>query len=135
MESKATESFLQEVERLSQVAAALENALARMEERHAALTGDVARISATIDATQREEELVRRLDAAERRVAELEAQADRPSAGRATIAAAVPALVAKKPAGEDEAFDPSRLDAALEGLSLEQRIAVKAQLMRTGAIR
>lgn len=87
-----------------------------------------------MDPSRREEELAARLEAAERELAELKAAA--PAALnplRKTIPAATTEMLAKH--GIREApVDVRALDAALGGLSLEQRIAVKTQLLRSGAI-
>lgn len=69
----------------------------------------------------RESELAERLAAAETTIATLRAQAGRKTATATT-------LVAK----EGVAIEAGALDTALSSLSLEQRIAVKAQLMRSG---
>ena len=51
-------------------------------------------------------------------------------AGRKTVPAGVANLMAK----DGLAVDPGSLDAALASLSVEQRIAVKSQLLRSGLI-
>ena len=124
-------------ERLEAAAAVLSKMLNGLEERLAAvdtLSGEVQRISATVDPSRREEELAARLEVAERELAELKAAA--PAALnplRKTIPAATTEMLAKH--GISEApVDVRALDAALGGLSLEQRIAVKTQLLRAGAI-
>jgi hypothetical protein len=52
---------------------------------------------------------------------------------RRTLPAATSEMLAKHGIG-DGPVDVRTLDAALNGLSLEQRIAVKTQLLRAGAI-
>ncbi len=52
---------------------------------------------------------------------------------RKTVPAATTEMLAKHGIGEGP-VDVRALDAALAGLSLEQRIAVKTQLLRAGAI-
>jgi hypothetical protein len=52
---------------------------------------------------------------------------------RRTVPAATSEMLAKHGIGESP-VDVRTLDAALSGLSLEQRIAVKTQLLRAGAI-
>ena len=101
-----------------------------------ALSGEVERISATVEQSRREEELVTKLAAAERELAELKAAAvpAKPSISlRKTIPPATTEMLAKHGIG-DGPVDVRALDAALSGLSLEQRIAVKTQLLRAGAI-
>jgi hypothetical protein len=109
--------------------------VAWLEDRQAAMTGDVARIVATVDATAdaRQRELERKLEAAEQQIAELKAQAAG-SSGRKTLPVATMQLLAKQGIGSVDGLDAGSLDAALTGLSLEQRVAVKAQLIRSGAL-
>jgi hypothetical protein len=52
---------------------------------------------------------------------------------RKTVPASTTEMLAKHGLGEGP-VDVRTLDAALAGLSLEQRIAVKSQLLRAGAI-
>jgi len=100
-----------------------------------ALSGEVERISATVEQSRREEELAEKLGAAERELAELKAAASAPPLQtlRKTVPAATTEMLAKHGIGEGP-VDVRTLDAALAGLSLEQRIAVKTQLLRAGAI-
>ncbi len=105
-----------------------------MEERQGALTGEVERISATVEQGRREAELAEKLAAVERELAEVKAAA--PAAQnplRRTMPAATSEMLAKHGIG-DGPVDVRTLDAALAGLSLEQRIAVKSQLLRAGSI-
>jgi hypothetical protein len=74
-------------------------------------------------AATREAELEQMLAAAEATIASLKA-------GRKTQPAGVATLIAK----EGVTLDAAALDAALVSLSLEQRIAVKSQLLRSGLI-
>ncbi len=122
-------------ERLEAAATLLERTLSLIEERQTALSGEVEKISATIDQGRRETELCEKLAAAERELAELKAaQAQSPlNPLRRTVPASTTEMLAKHGIGEGP-VDLRKLDAALAGLSLEQRIAVKSQLMRAGAI-
>jgi hypothetical protein len=132
-------------ERLEQAATLLERTLTWLEERQTALTGEVEKISATVDAAAlaREEELAAKLAAAESEIAELKAAAANATAStassamltstRKTVPASTVDMLAKRGIG-DGPVDVRALDAALAGLSLEQRIAVKSQLLRAGAI-
>lgn len=125
------------VERLEAAATLLERALSRLEERVAsatALAGEVEKISATVEvaAATREAELTQKLQAAEREVAALKAQPPL-SPLRKTLPSAASEMLAKHGIG-DGPVDVRALDAALSGLGLEQRIAVKTQLLRAGAI-
>ena len=120
-------------ERLEAATTLLERTLAWLEERQGA--GEVARISATVEQSRREAELAEKLAAAEREVVELKAAATPAvlSTLRRTIPAATSEMLAKHGVG-DGPVDVRTLDAALAGLSLEQGIAVKSQLLRAGAI-
>ena len=126
------------VERLEAATTLLERALSWLEERvtsATALSGEVEKISATVDQSRREAELIERLEAAERELAALKAQPAPPAPNplRKTLPAAASEMLAKHGIG-DGRVDVRALDAALSGLSLEQRIAVKMQLLRSGAI-
>lgn len=100
------------LDRLTAAACALEEAAARLE----AVPLEAA-------ASGRETELARLLADAETTIATLKA-------GRKTAPAGVTTLLAK----EGPTVELGSLDAALGSLSLEQRIAVKAGLMRSGLI-
>ncbi len=121
------------IERLQAAAERLEKTVAWLEERQAAMTGDVARIVATVDASgdARHRELERKLEEAEQQIAELKAQA---AGSRKTLPPATAQLLAKQGIGSVDGLEAGSLDAALTGLSLEQRVAVKAQLARAGTL-
>jgi hypothetical protein len=99
------------------------------------LSGEVEKISATVEQCGRERELAERLAAVEHELAELKAAAGSTITNplRRTIPASTSEMLAKHGIGEGP-VDVRTLDAALAGLSLEQRIAVKTQLLRAGAI-
>jgi septal ring factor EnvC (AmiA/AmiB activator) len=122
-------------ERLDAATALLERTLSWLEERQGALTGEVERISATVEQSRREAELAEKLAAAERELVELKAGAAQNvlSPLRRTLPSTTSEMLAKHGIGEGP-VDVRTLDAALAGLSLEQRIAVKSQLLRAGAI-
>ena len=129
--------------RLEAAAMLLERTLGWLEERQQLLSGQVEKISATVETSRREEELLAKLAAVEQELAELRAAATTSRAGdsfprmlqplRKTLPSAAVEMLAKHGIGES-AVDVRTLDAALTGLSLEQRIAVKSQLRRAGAI-
>jgi hypothetical protein len=126
------------LDRLEAAATLLERTLAWFEERQAALSGQVEKISATIEQTRREEDLAAKLAAAEQQLADLQAATNTPAPPqvapqRRTVPAATTDMLAKHGIG-DTPVDVRTLDAALAGLSLEQRIAVKSQLLRAGAV-
>jgi hypothetical protein len=125
-------------ERLEAATTLLDKTLNWLEERLTAATahsGEVERISATVEQSRREEELAEKLASAERELADLKAAATPQLMNtlRKTVPAATSEMLAKRGIG-DGPVDIRSLDAALAGLSLEQRIAVKSQLLRAGAI-
>ncbi len=123
------------IERLEAAATALERTLAWLEERQAALAGEVEKISATVEQSRREAELEEKLAAAEALVSELKAAAAagaRPATQRRTTAASE--MLAKHGISGDKPVDVHVVDEALKSLGLEQRIAIKSQLARAGAI-
>ncbi len=119
------------VETLDQLAGRLNAAIELLErtipQRALAASGTdaVGPIVATVDAS-REAELAEKLAEAEKTIAELRASSGSRE-GRKTLQGG---LLAKQEGGGD----PGALDAALTSLSLEQRIAVKAHLMRSGLV-
>ena len=126
--------------RLEAAANLLERTLGWLEERQNALSGDVERISATVEQSRREEELAAKLEAVEKELAELKASAAQATPTqsalaplRKTVPGATLDMLAKHGVGEGP-VDSRTLDTALSSLSIEQRIAVKSQLLRAGAI-
>lgn len=141
-----TESLQRMETRLEAAASLLERTVALMEER----TGDVGRIVAAVETRQpsgREAELEQKLQAAELQIAELRAQIEKgteahsetetrtelPSA-RKTVPASTAQFLAKQGITMLDSIEAGALDSALNGLSLEQRLAVKAQLLRAGVV-
>jgi hypothetical protein len=122
-------------ERLEAATALLGRTLSWLEQHQSSLTGEVERISATVEQSRREAELAEKLAAAEKELAEVKAAAAPASLNplRKTVPASTAEMLAKHGVGEGP-VDVRTLDAALAGLSLEQRIAVKSQLLRAGAI-
>lgn len=133
MESNYLEETL---ERLAAATIQLERTIAGMEERHAHVCGDVERIVATAGESQEasRSELVKKLAEAEQKLVRLQAEAETNTASRRTIAAAATPMLSKNSMHLAGNLEAGTLDAALAGLSLEQRIAVKSQLTRAGAI-
>ena len=126
------------MQRLDAVAAALEQTAARIAEQQVALAAEaqesVGRIVATVDHPEepaREAELERRLEEAEARIAELTAAAA--PAGRKTLPSGMASMLAKQGVVL-QSMEAGALDGALSSLSIEQRIAVKAELLRAGLL-
>ena len=128
------------VERLAAAAEMLERTVEKMSEREGTLAtmaeARIEKIVATVE-SRRELELEQRLAAAEQELLELRAKAATVSGdgqrGRKTIPSAMAHVLAKQGVAIDS-LEAGALDAALGSLSLEQRIAVKAQLMRSGLL-
>ena len=122
-------------ERLEAATTLLEKALGWFEERQVVLSGEVERISTTVDQSRRESDLAEKLMSAEHELADLKAStaANALNPLRRTVPSATAEMLAKHGIG-DGPVDVRTLDAALVGLSLEQRIAVKSQLLRAGSI-
>ena len=117
------------VQRLAAAAGLLEQAVERLAERQKDTEASIGRISATVDA-----DLEERLIAAEAQIAELKASAPvTVTNGRKTLPVAMSTLLTKQGVTVDS-MEAGALDAALVSLSMEQRFAVKAQLMRAGLL-
>jgi len=98
----------------------------------------VARIVATTETSEAFTELEAKLQAAVAEIAELRAQqtesASEHGVGRKTVPVGGVNLLAKHGIAAGVEVDASALDAALTSLSIEQRIAVKSQLLRAGLV-
>ena len=128
------------VERLAAAAGLLEQAVEKLAQRQNDFALDaeasIGRIVATVE-RQREAELEEKLAFAEAQIAELKAAAASVPAdvthGRKTLPASMVNLLAKQGVTVDT-MEAGAVDAALVSLSVEQRIAVKAQLMLAGLL-
>ena len=134
-------------ERLAEVASALERAAARLEQSSEQQAGEVGRMTAAIEShlpdggdLRKEVELERKLAEALQAVERLEAGMERRAAemadeaGRKTLPAETVQLLAKQGMDAGDAVNVQSLDAALAGMSVEQRIAVKSQMWRAGSL-
>ncbi len=135
------------MERLSAAASLLEHAveqlgLKQVTQLSAEAEASIERIVATAEA-KREAELERKLEFVEAQLETLRASrgTGMHEGGRRTLPANMSTLLAKQgvavesiEAGGIDAAQGGALDRALSSLSIEQRIAVKAQLLRSGAI-
>jgi hypothetical protein len=128
--------LLEATERLEAVTEALEQAAERLSVRQVEMAAEaqehVGRIVATVESA-REAELERKLMEAELKIAELTAGAAPKSAGRKTLPVSTATMLAKQGVTVDS-MDAGAIDGALSSLSIEQRIAVKAELMRAGLL-
>lgn len=127
------------VERLAAAAEMLERAAEQLTAGQSVyreeLESTVARIVATAERSEEMQSLESRLQAAVAEIAELKAAAaerETTTPARKTISVAASALMAKHGIAECGEMDMKAIDAALGCLSIEQRIAVKSELMRAG---
>ena len=131
-------SLGESIDRLSSAASLLERTVAWLEQREPVAAGAVEKMTAAVEnqseLLQRERELLQKLEAAEQQIAELRASGSRSIAARQTLPASTTQLLAKQGLSTLDSIQAGALDAALTGLSLEQRIAVKAQLLRAGML-
>jgi phosphoserine phosphatase len=140
MEIEMKDELGSTVERLAAAAGLLEQAVERLARRQNDFAIDaeasIGRIVATVEG-RREAELEAKLAAAEAQIVELKAAAASVPAtvthGRKTLPVAMVTLLAKQGVTVDS-MEAGAVDAALVSLSIEQRIAVKAQLMRAGLL-
>jgi phosphoserine phosphatase len=136
MEMEMKDELGSTVERLAAAAGLLEQAVERLAQRQNDFALDaeasIGRIVATVEG-RREAELEEKLAAAEAQIAELKAAASVVTHGRKTLPVAMVNLLAKQGVTVDS-MEAGAVDAALVSLSVEQRIAVKAQLMRAGLL-
>jgi hypothetical protein len=124
------------LDRLVAAASLLEQTVERLEQTQSlSAEAIISRIVATVE-SRREMELEEKLAAAEARISELQARGSARSSdsGRKTIPSAITSLLTKQGVTIESLEGAGALDAALVSLSLEQRIAVKAQLMRAGLL-
>lgn len=139
------------LERVSAAMTMLERAVERLEEREVAFSATaeerIEHIVATVEG-QRETELAERLQMAEAKLAEAESKIAELSAAaatlapsRKTVATGMVATLAKQGISasaldgmESGRFEAGTLDAALTSLSIEQRFAVKAEMLRAGLL-
>ena len=140
------------LERIGMAAAALERVAEQRAERQGARAAEaeqtVGRIVATVEG-QREAELAERLRVAETKLAEAEARVaelsaaavgteETPSPARKTLPAGMVNLLSKQGVSteglESGRMEAGTLDGALASLSIEQRFAVKAELLRAGLL-
>jgi hypothetical protein len=140
MEMELKDELGATLERLAAAAGLLEQAVERLAQRQSDFAVDaeasIGRIVATVEG-RRETELEEKLATAEARIAELTAAAlSMPVSvtnGRKTLPVAMASLLAKQGVSVDS-IEAGALDAALVSLSMEQRFAVKAQLLRAGLL-
>jgi hypothetical protein len=140
MNEEMMQQLMATAERLANAAESLDRVLGRLDAQQESLNVKVDRIVAAVDeqATRRPEQgeasrqLQDRVAELEKSNADLKAQAARMV--RKTLPPMVSAILAKSEESGSEKIDKSVLDKTLQSLSVEQRIAVKAELARAGVI-
>jgi len=140
MNEEMVQQMMAAAERLAAASETLDRVLGKLDAQQETLNAKVDRIVAAVEdsITQAGGRRTEEASGFEQRVAELEksnadlkAQAAR--LARKTLSPVVSALLAKNEI-EGERFDAAVLDKTLSTLSVEQRIAVKAEMARAGMI-
>ncbi|HTZ96999.1 MAG TPA: hypothetical protein VMB18_11415 [Terriglobales bacterium] len=141
MNDEMTQQLVATAERLANAAETLDRVLEKLDGQQEALNAKVDRIVAAVEERPHggDAHELDRTSKLEQRIAELEktnndlkAQAARMA--RKTLSPLVTALLAKNSNELGDRVDPSVLDKTLQSLSVEQRIAVKAEMARAGMI-
>jgi uncharacterized protein YhaN len=140
MNEEVMQQWMATAERLASAAEALDRVLGKMEQQQEALSNKVDRIVAAVDErplyeperAEDNRQLMERVAELEKSNADLKAQAARMA--RKTLPPMVSAILAKSSEAGTEKLDRGVLDKTLQSLSVEQRIAVKAELARAGMI-
>jgi predicted RNase H-like nuclease (RuvC/YqgF family) len=142
MNEEMVQQMTAAAERLAAATEALDRVLGKLDAQQETLNSKVDRIIAAVEenitqTTEKQEteetgsELQQRVVELEKSNADLKAQTSRMA--RKTLSPVVSALIGKD-AIEAERLDPAMLNKTLASLSVEQRIAVKAELARAGMI-
>ena len=140
MNEEMVQQLMATAERLATAAESLDRVLGRLDAQQEALNAKVDRIVASVEEGESEEStssdsarlLQERLAELEKSNAELKAQASRMM--RKTLPPMVSAILAKSEEAGGEKIEKEVLNKTLQSLSVEQRIAVKAELARAGVI-
>jgi len=143
MDTETTQQLVATAERLASAAESLDRVLERLDAQQAALNAKVDRIAAAVeehgsDASELTDEanwprkLRERIAELEKTNSDLKGQAAR--LARKTLSPLVTALLGKNSVDVGDRLDSGMLDKTLRSLSIEQRIAVKAEMARAGMI-
>jgi hypothetical protein len=125
-------------DRLAQATQSLADALSKLDGQFTSLHAKIDRIVAAVDdgdlqaSAQPDFALQNRLTELEKTNHDLKAQSE--TARRKTLSPIVTALLAKEGVDGDALIETPVVEKALAGLSVEQRIAVKAELARAGIL-
>jgi uncharacterized protein YpuA (DUF1002 family) len=139
MNEELVQQMTATAERLASAAEALDRVLGRLDSQQEALNTKIDRIVAAVEeklATSSEDSdanaLQQRIAELEKVNADLKSQAARLT--RKTLSPLASVLLAKSSDEPGSRIDTAALDKTLQSLSLEQRIAVKAEMARAGII-
>lgn len=143
METETTHQLLATAERLASAAETLDRVLGKIDAQQAALNAKVDRIAAAVeervsddseiaDEVHGSRKLRERIAELEKTNSDLKGQAARLT--RKTLSPLVTALLSKSRVEAGDKLDAGLLDKTLQTLSVEQRIAVKAEMARAGMI-
>jgi len=140
MNEEMMQQLMATAERLAVAAESLDRVLGRLDAQQEALNAKVDRIVASVDEhgviesadDGASRQLQARVAELEKSNAELKAQSARMA--RKTLTPMVSAILAKGEELSGEKIDKGVLEKTLGSLSVEQRIAVKAELARAGMI-
>jgi hypothetical protein len=142
MNEEMVQQMMAAAERLAAATETLDRVLGKLDAQQQLLNAKVDRIVAAVEesitqTTERHQgeeagtDLQQRIVQLEKSNTDLKAQASRMA--RKTLSPVVSALIGKNDI-EGERLDPGMLNKTLASLSVEQRIAVKAELARAGMI-
>ncbi len=143
MNEEMNQQMTATAERLAAAAEALDRVLERLDAQQQALNAKVDRIVAAVEersafiepdpaAATSVQQMQQRLAELEKANTDLKAQTAR--LARKTLSPLVSALLAKSVDNSGEKLDPAAIDKTLQALTVEQRIAVKAEMARAGMI-
>jgi predicted RNase H-like nuclease (RuvC/YqgF family) len=140
MNEEMTQQLAATAERLASAAETLDRVLERLDAQQEALNAKVDRIVAAVEDQparpvadgDRSHKLEDRVAELEKTNNDLKAQAARMA--RKTLSPLVTALLSKSNTDVGDKLDPAILNKTLQSLSVEQRIAVKAEMARAGMI-
>lgn len=138
-ENEMIDQLTAAADRLANAAETLDRVLGKLDAQQEALNAKVDRIVAAVEERETEitasgssHELEGRVAELEKANSDLKAQAVRLT--RKTLSPFVAALLAKNGSDSAEKLDSAALDKTLQTLSVEQRVAVKAEMARAGMI-
>jgi len=137
-QSETLDQLAAAADRLANAAETLDRVLGKLDAQHDAMNAKVDRIVAAVEERGADitaggaHELERRVAELEKANTDLKAQAARLT--RKTLSPFVSALLSKNNAEPGERLEAGALDKTLQTLSVEQRIAVKAEMARAGMI-